>query len=101
MYDWYYNKLKKKYGEICTLLYTDTDSSLVDIKRKDVYKDMSETEDEFDFSDYPKQHPLNNETNEKVIGKMKDECAHCAGTPIAEYIGLRSKLYSILRADKN
>ena len=25
MYDWYYNKLKKKYGENCTLLYTDTD----------------------------------------------------------------------------
>ena len=24
MYDWYYNKLKKKYGENCTLLYTDT-----------------------------------------------------------------------------
>ena len=28
MYDWYYNKLKKKYGENCTLLYTDTDSCL-------------------------------------------------------------------------
>ena len=26
MYDWYYNKLKRKYGEHCTLLYTDTDS---------------------------------------------------------------------------
>ncbi len=25
MYNWYYNKLKKKYGENCTLLYTDTD----------------------------------------------------------------------------
>ena len=35
MYDWYYNKLKKKYGENCTLLYTDTDSLLEDIKTKD------------------------------------------------------------------
>ena len=33
----------------------------------------------------------------KVIGKMKDECA---GTPIAEYIGLRPKFYSVLRADE-
>ena len=40
MYDWYYNNLKKKYGENCTLLYTDTDSLLVDIKTNDVYKDM-------------------------------------------------------------
>ena len=38
MYDWYDNKLKKKYGENCTLLYTDTDSLLVDIKTKDVYR---------------------------------------------------------------
>ena len=94
MYDWYYNKLKKKYGEDCTLLYTDTDSLLVDIKTKDVYKDMADMKD---FSDYPKDHQLYDESNKKVIGKMKDECA---GTPIAEYIGLRPKLYSVLRADE-
>ena len=96
MYDWYYNKLKKKYGENCTLLYTDTDSLLVDIKTEDVYKDMTETKEEYDFSDYPKDHPLFDETNKKVLGKMKDECA---GAPISEYIGLRPKLYSILRCD--
>ena len=97
MYDWYYNKLKKKYGENCTMLYTDTDSLLVDIKTNDIYKDMSETKEDYDFSDYPKDHQLHDESNKKVIGKMKDECA---GTPIAEYIGLRPKLYTILRADE-
>ena len=97
MYDWYNNKLKKKYGENCTLLYTDTDSLLVYIKTKDVYKDMSETKDEYDFSDYPTDHPLNDETNKKVIGKLKDECADA---PIVEYIGLRPKLYSVLRTDE-
>ena len=97
MYDWFYNTLKKKYGDNCTLLYTDTDSLLVDIKTEDAYKDMSEMKDEYDFSDYPKEHPLYDETNKKVIGKMKDECA---GVPISEYIGLRPKLYSVLRADE-
>ena len=58
---------------------------------------MSETKDEFDFSEYPKQQPLYDETNKKVIGKMKDECAD---TPITEYVGLRPKLYSVLRADE-
>ena len=97
MYDWYYNKLKKKYGENCTMLYTDTDSLLVDIKTNDIYKDMSETKEDYDFSDDPKDHQLHDESNKKVIGKMKDEYA---GTPIAEYIGLRPKLYTILRADE-
>ena len=58
---------------------------------------MAEMKTEYVFSDYPKDHPLHDETNKKVIGKMKDECA---GTPIAEYIGLRSKLYSIIRSDE-
>ena len=58
---------------------------------------MLETKDEYDFSDYPKDHPLYDETNKKVIGKMKEECA---GTPIAEYIGLRLKLYLGLKADE-
>ena len=58
---------------------------------------MSETKDKHDLSDYPKHHPLYDETNQKVIGKMKDECT---GTPKAEYIGLLPKLYSVLRADE-
>ena len=41
MYDWYYNSLKKRYGDNCTLLYTDTDSLLVDSKTDDIYKDMA------------------------------------------------------------
>jgi hypothetical protein len=97
MYDWYYNKFKKKYKENCTLLYTDTDSLLLDIKCENIYTDMHEMEDEFDFSDYPKDHYLYNDKNKKSIGKFKDECS---GIPIAEYIGLRPKLYSILRADE-
>ena len=97
MYDWNYYKLKKKYGENCTLRSTDTDLLLADIKTKDVYKDMSETKDEYDFSDYPTDRPLYDETNYKVIGKLIDECA---GALIAEYIGLRPKLYSFLRTDK-
>ena len=58
---------------------------------------MAEMKDDFDLSDYPKDHQLYDESNKKVIGKMKDECA---GTPIAEYIGLRPKLYYVLRADE-
>ena len=97
MYDWYYNALKQKYGRNCALLYTDTDSLLVDLKTPGVYADMESMKTHYDFSDCPKNHPLFSEQNKKVIGKFKDECS---GTPIAEYVGLLPKMYSILRADE-
>ena len=47
------------------------------------------------MSDYPKDHPFYSTADKKVLGKMKDECA---GTPIAEFVGLRLKMDSILTA---
>ena len=93
MYDWYYNTLKRKYGSNCILLYTDTDSLLVDLKTQDVYADMESMKTHYDFSDYQ----LFSEQNKNAISKFKDECS---GTPIPEYVGLHPKMYSILRADE-
>ena len=71
----------------------DTDSLLLKIETEDVYKDIKANENFYDTSDYPKEHPLHSTVNKKVLGKMKDECA---GTPISGYVGLRSKMYSIM-----
>ena len=100
MHDFYYKYLKYKYGPRVDLLYTDTDSLLLEIKTEDVYKDMENLRDElYDTSDYPKDHPLHSQLNKKVIGKMKDECE---SKPILEVVCLRSKMYSILlESDKN
>ena len=57
------------------------------------YKDMAEMQDEFDCSDYPEYHFLYNKKNKKVLGKFKDEMC---GNIIYEYVGLRSKMYSII-----
>ena len=45
----------------------------------------------FDFSNYPKDSKFFNETNKKVIGKMKDEFG---GVIEDEFVGLNSKTYS-------
>ena len=95
MYVFYYNKLKTHYGESCQLLYTDTDSLLLEIQTEDVYKDMAQNQTLYDTSDYPQDHPLYSSANKKVLGKLKDECA---GRAIAEFVGLRQKMYSILEA---
>lgn len=92
MYDFYYNVLKKRYDERVNLLFTDTDSLCISVNTDDVYSDMKEMQDEFDCSDYPTNHKLHSENNKKVLGKFKDEMC---GEIIQEYVGLRSKMYSI------
>ena len=95
MYDFWYNRLRAHYGDKASLLYTDTDSLLFQVQTEDVYNDMRESEKEYDFSGYPKDHPCYSVANKKVVGKFKDECC---GRPIAEFVGLRPKMYSILEA---
>ena len=95
MYDFYYNQFKAQYGESCQLLYTDTDSLLLEIETEDVYKDMAQNQTLCDTSDYTQDHPLYSSANKMVLGKLKDECA---GRAIAEYFGLHPKMYSILEA---
>ncbi len=97
MYDFFFNKLKKEYGPRCELLYTDTDSLLLEIETEDIYKDIERNKTLYDTSDYPKEHPLHSNENKKVLGKMKDECA---GTPIAECVCLRPKMYSIITGEE-
>ena len=48
---------------------------------------MTKDGDLYDFSDYPKDHPLHSEVKNKVLGKMKNETA---GVPIQEFVGLRA-----------
>ena len=95
MYDFYYNNVKKNYGSNADLLYTDTDSLLLERKTPNVYDDMQKNIEDYDTSDYPKDHPLYSVKNKRVLGKMKDEVA---GRVIAEFIGLRPKMYSILES---
>ena len=91
MYRYHY-QMKEIYGDRLKLCFTDTDSLLYEVETDDIYKDMQENLDWYDTSDYPVDHPLHSNVNKKVLGKMKDEMA---GEPIEEFVGLRSKMYSI------
>ena len=92
MYSFHYYHMKQQYGEKAKLLFTDTDSLCYSIETNDVYKDMEKSLHLFDTCDYPSSHFLHSNANKKVLGKMKDETN---GVPISEFVGLRSKMYSI------
>ena len=86
MYDFHYNYLKLKYP----LTYL--------IKTDEVYKDMINDNEHFDFSGYSDSPPcfkgLKTEVirHKKVVGKMKDEFN---GLAASEFVGLKPKLYSL------
>ena len=91
MYDFHYNYILPKYPD-AKLLFTDTDSLTYHIKTEDIYRDFWVDRERFDNSDYPSDSKFYFSENKKVIGKFKDETA---GVPIKEFIGLKSKMYSI------
>ena len=98
MYQFYYQHMLNRYAATdIDLLYTDTDSLTYEIRTRDVYRDMLADIDKFDTSDYPRTHFLYSETNRKRLGCFKDE--NSKSSPIKEFCGLRSKMYSVLFDD--
>ena len=99
MYDFHYNTMKKLFGSDLRLLYTDTDSLLYEIDNcADPYLRVCESgvQDRFDFSNFPTSHPLHDASVKRVPGKFKDECNELY---IYEFVGLRSKMYSLKFGD--
>ncbi len=94
MYEFHYGYMKPKYGNRIKLCGTDTDAFIYEVQTEDFYKDITpDVRKLFDTSGYPKDHPSGIPTgkNKKVPGKFKDETG---GRQIAEFVGLRPKLYS-------
>ena len=77
-------------------MFTDTDSLTYEIKSESIYEEFFKWKDLFDFSNYSKDSKFFDETNKKVIGKMKDEFG---GVIVVEFVGLKSKMYSMKKID--
>ena len=99
MFDFHYNVMKPIFGSRLHLLYTDTDSLIYEVQSEDVLHELaSAAREHFDFSNLSPDHILKNDKNKRVPGTFKDECA---GRIIAEFIGLRSKMYSLRFSDSD
>ena len=90
MYDFHYNFIKKNFS--AKLLFTDTDSLTYEIKSENIYNEFYKWKDLLDFSNCSKDSTFYDESNKKVIGKMKGEYGR---VNIDQFIGLKSKMYSI------
>lgn len=93
LYQFHYNFIKNKYGNLAQLCYTDTDSLLYLIHTDDYYRDMRNDLNVYDTSNFDVKNPYNLPlVNAKVPGLFKDELG---GDVISEFVGLRAKLYCL------
>ena len=88
MYKFHYDYVCNKYD--AKLLFTDTDNLIYEIKSENVYKEC------FKDKGYPINSKYYDSTNKKVLGKVKDEFN---GVKIIEFVGLKSKMYSLISVD--
>lgn len=91
LYDHHYNVMQKEFPG-CRLLYSDTDSLTYQLfQDPNKVCQKPEIKEKFDFSNYPKDHILYDDTKKMIPGKFKDECQ---GKEIKEWISIRAKCYS-------
>ena len=75
------------------LLLTDTYSLCYELHEKNRYNKMYKYKELFDLSNFPVSSKYYCRDNKKVVGKIKDEYD---GKSIVKFVGLKSKMYSIL-----
>ena len=93
MYEFWYDYAKPKYGEKVKFSYMDTDSFIVYLKTRGIYKDITEdVETRFDTSNYVLDRLLRKRKKKKVIGLMKDELDKKI---MAKFVGLSQKFFGI------
>lgn len=98
MFSYFHNVLKKSFGDRVKLLYTDTDSFVIELRTRDLYADLSAISHTLDTSNFPKEnHYLSglftNDNNSELF-YFKSEVG---GDDIVAFIALRAKVYSLIR----
>ena len=93
IYRFHYEYMQDRVGDKSKLLSTETDSLVYQIRGVNMYELMKADLIEFDASDYPADNQFNIPlVNKKKVGLMKDEAN---SKIITEFVGLRSKMYSV------
>ena len=93
-----YATLNDWFGPRMWMLYTDTDSLILQFFTEDLYQELLDVPQLlgiFDFNKIPANHPnflgAPDDPNRGKVGYLKDETK---GNPITEFVALKPKMYS-------
>ena len=96
MYNFHYYVMMKNYGDNIKFFYSDPDSLIYEVHTEDLYDDLRELVENFDFSSFPTCHPLHNCDNKGKVGCFKVESQDGKSLKlIREAIAIRPKMYHL------
>ncbi|XP_072376726.1 uncharacterized protein [Diabrotica undecimpunctata] len=93
IYDFFYGYIKNKYHSNANLLYTDTDSLILEVQTPNFYDDMNKNLRYFDTSNYSENNQHGVDKTKSILGKMKNEFPN---TTIKAFYGTGAKAYCIV-----
>ncbi|XP_072377324.1 uncharacterized protein [Diabrotica undecimpunctata] len=92
IYNFFYGYIKNKYRNNANLLYTDTDSLILEVQTPNFYDDMNKNLRYFDTSNYSENNQHGVEKTKSILGKMKIKFPN---TTIKAFYGMAAKAYCI------
>uniref|UniRef100_A0A6P7GNY9 Uncharacterized protein LOC114340369 n=1 Tax=Diabrotica virgifera virgifera TaxID=50390 RepID=A0A6P7GNY9_DIAVI len=92
IYNFFYGYIKNKYRDNANLLYTDTDSLILEVQTPNFYNDMNKNLHHFDTSNYSENNQHGVHKTKSILGKMKNEFPN---TTIKAFYGTGAKAYCI------
>jgi hypothetical protein len=100
MYDYYFTVLKKAFGSRIRLLYTDTDSYIVELLSKDIPNDLKSISSTLDTSNFPKSnHILAELFTEEHASNLFYFKSEVGADSILAFVAIRAKVYSLIRTN--
>ena len=93
----YYKEIQPALGaHNVSVIMTDTDSFLLAVRGHDEFQAMKKLAHVMDFSNYPRSHPLFDDTRKKLPGFLKNEMPTVT---ILEAVAVKSKVYALKTED--
>ena len=98
MYTYYFDVLKISFGSRIKLLYTDTDSYIVEWSSRTLLDDLKSIQSALDTSNIPsKKHYLSELYSSENTADLFYFKSEVGGDDTLAFVGVRAKVYSLIR----
>ena len=97
MFTYYHNVIKKTFGDRVRLLYTDTDSFVIELRTRDLHADLKVISHTLDTSNFPKEnHYLSGLYTNDYNSELFYFKSEVGADEIVAFVAIRAKVYSLI-----